>query len=55
MKGYIRKGLVHFCIKEYHKALEVYDQGLKIEPDNAELQDAINKVRRASSSSVARV
>lgn len=36
---------MHFCIKEYHKALEVYDQGLKIEPDNAELQDAINKVR----------
>jgi len=43
VKGYIRKGLVHFVLKEYHKALEVYDKGLKIEPTNAELTEAIQK------------
>eukprot|EP01085_Mycamoeba_gemmipara_P005207 Mycagemm_TRINITY_DN10105_c0_g1::TRINITY_DN10105_c0_g1_i1::g.5207::m.5207 type:complete len:225 gc:universal TRINITY_DN10105_c0_g1_i1:874-1548(+) len=43
VKGYIRKGLVHFCTKEYHKALEVYDQGLLLEPENQELKDNIQK------------
>lgn len=35
---------MYFCTKEYHKALEVYDQGLAIEPDNQELKDNIQKV-----------
>jgi len=30
-------------MKEFHKAMKVYDEGLKIEPDNAELKQAQQK------------
>ena len=30
VKGYTRKAICHFYMKEYHKALESYDKGLKI-------------------------
>lgn len=36
IKAYCRKAQCHNLMKEYHKALAVYDQGLKIEPDNKE-------------------
>ena len=32
VKAYIRKGLLQTQMKEYHKALETYDKGLKIDP-----------------------
>ncbi len=47
-----RKGHLQFFMKEYDKALETYEAGLKHDPDNAELKegiarcvDAMNKVR----------
>lgn len=42
-KAYLRKGNVHHLMKEYHKAMKAYDEGLKIEPDNAEIKQAQQK------------
>ena len=36
-------------MKEYHKAMEAYDKGLLVDPDNAELKDGKNKVIMAIS------
>jgi stress-induced-phosphoprotein 1 len=38
IKLYVRKGNVQNLMKAYHKALETFDKGLMIEPQNAELQ-----------------
>ena len=38
-KGYIRKAHVQFLTKDYEKALETYETGLKQDPDNQELHD----------------
>jgi stress-induced-phosphoprotein 1 len=43
VKGYSRKGTLQFFMKEYDKAMETYQKGLKIEPDNAELQEGIDR------------
>eukprot|EP01120_Amphizonella_sp_Union-15-10_P017108 TRINITY_DN9402_c0_g1_i1.p1 TRINITY_DN9402_c0_g1~~TRINITY_DN9402_c0_g1_i1.p1 ORF type:complete len:565 (+),score=142.25 TRINITY_DN9402_c0_g1_i1:49-1743(+) len=43
IKAYIRKGHVHLLMKEYHKCMEVYDAGLKIDPNNQELKDGKQK------------
>lgn len=43
VKGYIRKGLVQFFMKEFDKAMETYQEGLKIEPSNQELQEGVRK------------
>lgn len=40
VKAYLRKGNCHHLMKEYHKAMKAYDDGLKIEPDNAEIKAA---------------
>lgn len=32
IKAYAKKGDCHFFLKEYHKALETYEAGLKIDP-----------------------
>lgn len=37
VKLYLRLGNVYNLMKSYHKALEAYDQGLKIDPKNAEI------------------
>lgn len=37
-KLYLRLGNVYNLMKKYHKALEAYDRGLMVEPQNAELQ-----------------
>jgi len=42
-KAYLRKGNCHHLMKEYHKAMKAYDDGLKIEPDNNELKAASQK------------
>lgn len=34
VKGWSRKGHAHHMLKEYHKALEAFDKGLKIDPQN---------------------
>ncbi|BBN19665.1 stress-induced-phosphoprotein 1 [Marchantia polymorpha subsp. ruderalis] len=53
VKGYSRKGTIQFFMKEYDKALETYQIGLKHEPENQELLDGarrcidqINKTNR---------
>ncbi|CAL9780935.1 unnamed protein product [Musa acuminata subsp. burmannicoides] len=40
-KGYTRKGAVQFFMKEYDKALETYQEGLKHDPNNQELMDGV--------------
>lgn len=42
-KAYLRKGNCHHLMKEYHKAMQAYDEGMKLEPDNAELKQAHQK------------
>ncbi|KAF7817830.1 hsp70-Hsp90 organizing protein 3-like [Senna tora] len=42
-KGYTRKGAIQYFMKEYDKALETYQEGLKHDPKNQELLDGIKK------------
>ncbi len=30
VKGWVRKGMAHHYLKEYYKALEAYDKGMKV-------------------------
>ncbi len=45
VKAYIRKGFLHFAMKDYNKALEVYDKGLMLDPNNEELKQNVQQVR----------
>lgn len=40
-KGYSRKATVQFFMKEYDKAMETYQLGLKYDPSNEELRDGV--------------
>lgn len=51
IKGYSRKAQCHNLLKEYHKALEAYDKGLKIDPQNKECQDGKAKTMQTISMS----
>lgn len=42
-KGYTRKGAIQFFMKEYDKALETYQAGLKHDPQNQELLDGVRR------------
>ncbi|KAK0586603.1 hypothetical protein LWI29_009466 [Acer saccharum] len=42
-KGYTRKGAVQFFMKEYDKAIETYQEGLKHDPQNQELIDGVRR------------
>ncbi|XP_073153546.1 hsp70-Hsp90 organizing protein 1-like [Henckelia pumila] len=42
-KGYTRKGAIQFFMKEYQKALETYQEGLKHDPQNQEFLDGIKR------------
>ncbi|KAG8476772.1 hypothetical protein CXB51_030761 [Gossypium anomalum] len=42
-KGYTRKGAVQFFMKEYDKALETYQEGLKHDAHNQELLDGVRR------------
>uniref|UniRef100_A0A5B6YNF5 Putative Heat shock protein STI n=1 Tax=Davidia involucrata TaxID=16924 RepID=A0A5B6YNF5_DAVIN len=42
-KGYSRKGAVQCLMKEYDKALETYQEGLKHDPHNQELLDGVRR------------
>lgn len=48
VKAYIKKGTCHFALKEYHKAINVYEQGLKLSPNNEEIKDLLLKTRTAA-------
>eukprot|EP00850_Spirogloea_muscicola_P014647 SM000106S13995 [mRNA] locus=s106:378050:382571:- [translate_table: standard] len=43
VKGYTRKGTVQFFMKEYDKALETFQEGLKHDENNQELLDGIRR------------
>lgn len=43
VKAYSRKGTCHHFMKEYHKALQAFDQGLKIDPNNKECKEGKQK------------
>jgi len=47
VKAYTRKGHLQFFLKQYHKCLETYDQGLKLEPENAELIEGVKRTIEA--------
>ncbi|CAI9755364.1 unnamed protein product [Fraxinus pennsylvanica] len=42
-KGYTRRGAIRFFMKEYDKALETYQEGLKHDPQNPELLDGVRR------------
>ncbi|KAG8060082.1 hypothetical protein GUJ93_ZPchr0002g24367 [Zizania palustris] len=42
-KGYTRKGAIQFFMKEYDKAMETYQAGLKHDPNNSELLDGVKR------------
>ncbi|KAL6004894.1 hypothetical protein ACLOJK_005451 [Asimina triloba] len=42
-KGYTRKGAIQFFMKEYDKALETYQEGLKHDANNQELLDGVRR------------
>lgn len=44
VKGYLRLGQCYFSMKEYHKALETYDKGLRLDGENQELIEASQRV-----------
>ncbi|GIL86810.1 hypothetical protein Vretimale_15617 [Volvox reticuliferus] len=48
-KGYSRKGTLQYFMKEYDKAIETYQKGLELEPENAELQDGLQRAIEAIS------
>lgn len=39
VKGYARKGHAYFWTKQYNRALQAYDDGLKIDPQNVDCKD----------------
>ena len=43
LKAYSRKGTCHHLMKEYHKAMKAYDDGLKLDPMNRECTEGKNK------------
>jgi len=50
VKAYTRKGHIQFFLKQYHKCLETYDKGLKLEPENPELVEGIERTIAAINS-----
>lgn len=42
-KGYTRKGAIQFFMKEFDKALETYQEGLKHDKNNQELMDGVRR------------
>lgn len=47
VKAYVRKGHIHYFLKEYQRALETYDQGLKLDPNNQELEESVTRTLAA--------
>jgi len=41
VKAWIRKGQCHHWLKQYHKAIDAYDNGLKHDPNNEEIKQGI--------------
>lgn len=45
VKAYVKKGMCHNGVKEYHKAKDVYEKGLTFDPNNQELKEGLEKTR----------
>ncbi len=43
VRGYERKGTVQFFMKKYEDAIETFQAGLKVEPNNQELLDGLRR------------
>jgi len=50
VKGYLKKGQVHYMMKEYQKALKTYEEGLEHDPSNTEITEAVTKTVQAINS-----
>lgn len=46
-RGYGRKGLAEFYLKKYQDAVETYTQGLKLEPNNEQFKEGLEKAKSA--------
>eukprot|EP01118_Nematostelium_gracile_P007605 TRINITY_DN2488_c0_g1_i4.p1 TRINITY_DN2488_c0_g1~~TRINITY_DN2488_c0_g1_i4.p1 ORF type:complete len:611 (-),score=213.86 TRINITY_DN2488_c0_g1_i4:24-1787(-) len=46
VKAYSRKATIQYFMKDYQKALETYDQGLKHDENNQEIKDGITRTIR---------
>jgi len=46
VKGWSRKAGIHFYLKEYHKAMDAYNEILKLEPENEEAKAGLDNVVR---------
>ena len=44
VKGWSRKAGIHFYLKEYHKAMDSYNEILKLEPENEEAKAGLDNV-----------
>lgn len=47
VKAYPKKADCHYALKEFHKALETYEAGLKIDPENELCKTGIIKTQQA--------
>jgi len=47
-KGYWRKGQAEFFLKQYDEAVESYEAGLKLAPDDTTLKEGLRKARAAN-------
>lgn len=47
IKAYPKKGDCHFAMKEFHKALEAYEAGLKIDANNELCKQGLVKTQQA--------
>merc|ERR1719198_37753 len=44
VKGWSRKAGIHFYLKEYHKAMDVYNKIIELEPENEEAKRGLEQV-----------
>lgn len=45
IKAFVKKGACHVFLKEFHKAKDIYEKGLQLDPDNKEMKEGLEKVR----------
>ena len=43
VKAWARKGTSHQLHKEFHKAMEAFEKGMQLDPDNRECKDGYQK------------
>ncbi len=45
IQAYIKKAETHYTLKEYHKAIDYYERGLKIDPENQDCKQGLAKTQ----------